>query len=74
MLLYSLQITIKENIQKITSSDFRGFTIAITDDFEEELKSKINLHISDLDFNSKNQRKIPYIIFAKHSKNGDCCV
>lgn len=42
MLLYSLQIVAKEKIQKITSSDFRRFILALTDRFCDELKSKIN--------------------------------
>jgi hypothetical protein len=41
MLLYSLQVIVKEKIQKITSSDFRRFILAITDGFTDELKSKI---------------------------------
>ena len=69
MLLYSLQIIVKEKIQKITSSDFRRFILAITDGFTDELKSKINFHISDDDFKSANQRKIPYLLFAKPNDN-----
>ena len=69
MLLYSLQVIVKEKIQKITSSDFRRFILAITDGFTDELKSKINFHISDEDFKSTNQRKIPYLLFAKPNDN-----
>jgi hypothetical protein len=65
MLLYSLQVIVKEKIQKITSSDFRRFILAITDGFTDELKSKINFHITDESFKSTNQRKIPYLLFAK---------
>ena len=65
MLLYSLQIYVKEKVQKITSSDVRRFILALADDFEDELKSKINFHISDKDFLSNMQRKIPYLLFAK---------
>ena len=50
MLLYSLQVIVKEKIQKITSSDFRRFILAITDGFTDELKSKINFHITDESF------------------------
>ena len=67
MLLYSLQVIVKEKIQKITSSDFRRFILAITDGFTDELKSKINFHITDESFKSTNQRKIPYLLFAKPS-------
>ncbi|MCT7468641.1 NAD-dependent epimerase/dehydratase family protein [Aliarcobacter cryaerophilus] len=35
----------------------------------DELKSKINFHISDDDFKSANQRKIPYLLFAKPNDN-----
>ena len=69
MLLYSLSIDVKEKLHKITSSDFRRFILAITDDFEDSLKSKINFHITDDDFKSKTQRKIPYLLFAKPLKN-----
>ena len=65
MFLYSLQVIVKEKIQKITSSDFRRFILAITDGFTDELKSKINFHITDESFKSTNQRKIPYLLFAK---------
>ena len=69
MLLYSLQIVAKEKIQKITSSDFRRFILALTDGFCDELKSKINFHISDEAFKYSNQRKIPYLLFAKPNDN-----
>ena len=69
MLLYSLQVIVKEKIQKITSSDFRRFILALTDRFCDELKFKINFHISDDDFKSTNQRKIPYLLFTKPNDN-----
>lgn len=69
MLLHSLQIVVKEKILKITSSDFRRFILALTDGFTDELKSKIDFHITDEDFKSANKRKIPYILFAKPSGN-----
>jgi hypothetical protein len=65
MLLYCLHIDVNEKLQKITSSDVRRFILALTDDFEDELKSKINFHIGDKDFLSNTQRKIPYLLFAK---------
>jgi len=65
MLLYCLHIDVNEKLQKITSSDVRRFILALTDDFEDELKSKINFHISNKDFLSNTQRKIPYLLFAK---------
>lgn len=65
MILYSLQIVVKEKLQKITSSDVRRFILAFSDDFEDGLKSKINFHIDDKDFLSNMQRKIPYLLFAK---------
>ena len=65
MLLYSLQIDVNEKLQKITSSDVRRFILAHTDDLEDRLKSKINFHISEKDFLSNKQRKIPYQLFAK---------
>jgi hypothetical protein len=69
MLLYSLQIDVNEKLQKITSSDVRRFILALTDDFEDGLKSKINFHISDKDFLSNTQRKIPYLLFAKPTRD-----
>ena len=65
MLLYSLSIDVKEKLHKITSSDFRKFILALTDRFPNEIKSKINFHITDEAFRTKNQRKIPYILFSK---------
>jgi len=65
MLVYYLEIVLEEKSQKITSSDVRRFILALTDDFEDELKSKINFHISEKDFESNTQRKIPYLLFAK---------
>lgn len=67
MLLYCLHIDVNEKLQKITSSDVRRFILALTDDFEDGLKSKINFHISEKDFISNTQRKIPYLLFAKPS-------
>lgn len=61
MLLYSLSIDVKEKLHKITSSDFRKFILALTDRFPNEIKSKINFHITDEAFRTNNQRKIPYI-------------
>ena len=72
MLLYSLSIDVKEKLHKITSSDFRRFILAITDGFTDELKSKINFHITDESFKSTNQRKIPYLLFAKPSDKTIC--
>ncbi len=65
MLLYSLQIDANEKLQKITSNDVRKLILALTDNFEDILKSKINFHISYKDFLSNTQRKIPYILFSK---------
>lgn len=65
MLLYLLQIEINEKLQKITSRDFRRFILALTDAFKDELKLKINFHITNEVFKTKNQRKIPYLFFAK---------
>ncbi len=62
---YSLQINLKEKLHKITSSDIRRFILAITDGFPNDIKSKINFHINDEAFQTKNQRKIPYILFSK---------
>ena len=62
MLLYSLSIDVKEKLHKITSSDFRKFILALTDRFPNEIKSKINFHITDEAFRTNNQRKIPYIL------------
>lgn len=69
MLLYSLSIDVKEKLHKITSSDFRKFILALTDRFPNEIKSKINFHITDEAFRTKNQRKIPYILFSKPFEN-----
>ena len=69
MLLYSFQIEVKEKLHKITSSDIRRFILALIDEFPNEIKSKINFHITDYDFKSKTQRKIPYLLFAKPLKN-----
>lgn len=69
MLLYSLSIDVKEKLHKITSSDFRKFILALTDRFANEIKSKINFHITDEAFRTKNQRKIPYILFSKPFEN-----
>ena len=69
MLLYSLSIDVKEKLHKITSSDFRKFILALTDRFPNEIKSKINFHITDEAFRTKNQRKIPYILFSKGFEN-----
>lgn len=69
MLLYSLLITVNQNIYKITSSTFRKFILAITDRFPDELQSKINFHITDEDFKSNKNRKIPHVLFAKPSKD-----
>jgi len=69
MLLYSLSIDVKEKLHKITSSDFRKFILALTDRFPNEIKSKINFHITDEAFRTKNQRKIPYILFSKTFEN-----
>jgi len=69
MLLYSLRIDVQEKLHKITSSDIRRFILAITDGFANEIKSKINFHITEDDFKSKTQRKIPYLLFAKPLEN-----
>lgn len=69
MLLYSLRIDVQEKLHKITSSDIRRFILAITDGFPNEIKSKINFHITEDDFKSKTQRKIPYLLFAKPLEN-----
>ena len=69
MLLYSLSIDVKEKLHKITSSDFRKFILALTDRFPNEIKSKINFHITDEAFRTNNQRKIPYILFSKPFEN-----
>lgn len=69
MLLYSLKVDVNKKLQKINSSDFRSFVLALTDGFINELKLKINFHISDDNFKSRNQRKIPYILFCKPHGN-----
>lgn len=65
MLLYFLKIDVNEKLQKVTSNDVRRFILALTNDFDDLLKSKINFHISEKDFLSNTQRKIPYLLFAK---------
>ena len=55
----------------ISSGIFRGAIISMTDHLEDEIKNKINFHITDDKF-TDNNRKIPYILFAKPYKNKFC--
>ena len=45
MILYSLQIVVKEKTKNIASSDFRRLILTLTDGFPNEIKLKINFHI-----------------------------
>ncbi len=69
MILYSLQIVVKEKTKNIASSDFRRLILTLTDGFPNEIKLKINFHINDEAFQTKNPRKIPYLLFAKPFEN-----
>ena len=46
MILYSLQIVVKEKTKNIASSDFRRLILTLTDGFPNEIKLKINFHIN----------------------------
>jgi hypothetical protein len=70
-MLHSLHLVFNKDMSLISSGIFRGAIISMTDHLEDEIKNKINFHITDDKF-TDNNRKIPYILFAKPYKNKFC--
>ena len=67
MLLYNLTVLLNKDISDLSSDVFRGEIISMTNHLEDEIKNKINFHITDDKF-TDNNRKIPYILFANLTK------
>lgn len=70
-MLHSLHLVFNKDISSLSSEIFRGAIISITNHLDDEIKDKINFHITDDKF-TDTTRKIPYILFAKPYKNKFC--
>ncbi len=70
-MLHSLHLVFNKDISLISSGIFRGAIISMTDHLNNDIKDKINFHITDDKFTDIT-RKIPYILFAKPYKNKFC--
>jgi hypothetical protein len=70
-MLHSLHLVFNKDISLISSGIFRCAIISMTDHLEDEIKDKINFHITN-DIFTDITRKIPYILFAKPYKNKFC--
>lgn len=67
-MLHSLHLIFNKDISLLSSELFRGAIISMTNHLNDDIKDKINFHISSDHF-ADTTRKIPYILFSKPYKN-----
>lgn len=69
MNFHKLSLTIDKTTRGVKSYHIRQSLLAIFDDMECDLKSKLNFHISENEYNLSSVRKIPYVLFGFPYKN-----